>query len=158
MSLTSLVLFLHITTMFAAVAVGYGVTTFVRVAYMTGQVSALKGVGMAASRLTPFIPVLFISGGVLGLLTAIIGPYSQNLLAPWLVIAYVLFIIAMVVGARINEPWGKRLGMALRSVPDGPIPPEIDAFFKDQRMNWITAFDYVIVVVLIFDMVVKPFS
>jgi hypothetical protein len=156
MSLTSLVLFLHITTMFTAVAVGYGVTTFIRLAYMTGQVTALKGVGMSATRLTPLIPVLFISGGVFGLLTAIIGGY--NLLAPWLIIAYVLFVIAMFIGARINEPWGKRLGMALRTTPDGPISPEIDAFFKDQRMNWITAIDYLVVVVIIFDMVVKPFS
>jgi hypothetical protein len=158
MSLFMLVLFLHITTMFAAVGVGYGITTFVRLAYMTGQVTALKGVGMAAARLTPLIPVLFISGGLFGLLAAIVGPYSKNLLAPWLVIAYVLFVIAMLIGARVNAPEGKRLGMALRSVPDGPIPPEIDAFFTDQRMNAITVLDYVVLVLLIFDMVVKPFS
>ena len=153
-----LLLFLHITTMFAAVAVGYGITTFVWIAYKTGQVTALKGVGMASARLSRFIPVLFISGGLFGLLAAITGPYSANLLAPWLVIAYLLFIVAMLIGARINEPWGKRLGMALRTVPDGPIPPEIDAFFTDRRMNWITVVDYLVVVVLIYDMVVKPFS
>ena len=45
--------------------------------------------------------MLFISGGLFGLLAAIVGPYSKNLLAPWLVIAYVLFIIAMVVGALV---------------------------------------------------------
>jgi hypothetical protein len=156
MSLTPLVLFLHITTMFAAITVGYGITLFMRLAFMTGQVTALKGVGMAASRLGPVIPILFFTGGGFGLLTAILGGY--DLLAPWLVIAYVLFAIAMIIGIRVNAPEAQRLGMALRTTPDGPIPAEIATYFTDPRTNWITAFDVLLPVLLIFDMVVKPFS
>lgn len=157
MNLFQLVLFLHITLMFTAIAVAYGGGLVMRMAYRTGQVAALRGVGMSLARTAPFIPPLFISAGIFGILAAITGPYGSNLLAPWLVIAYVLFVIAMTLGIAITGPEGRKLGGMLMKTPDGPIPAEIREMF-DGRALWITIFDYVIVAVLIFDMVVKPFS
>lgn len=154
--LTPLLIFAHITAMFLAIMVAFGSALVMRVAYMTGQVAAVRGVGMASARLGPLIPVLFIVGGLLGLFTAI--SFGQDLLAPWLVIAYVLFAVAMVIGIVENAPWARRLGALLAQTPDGPLTPEIRAMFTDTRVVVLTVVDYLVVVAIIFDMVVKPFS
>lgn len=156
MNLTPVLIFLHITVMFAAITVGFGGGLVMRVAYMTGQVAAVRGVGMALARLSRWIPILFISGGTLGLLAAI--SFGQNLLAPWLVIAYVLFATAMVIGVVENAPWGRKLGALLATTPDGPLTPEVRAMFTETRVVALTVVDYLIVVAILFDMVVKPFS
>lgn len=154
--LTPLLIFAHITVMFAAVMVAFGSGLVMRVAYMTGQVAAVRGVGMAAARLGVWIPILFVIGGLLGLLTAI--SFGQDLLAPWLVIAYVLWTLAMLIGIVENRPWGEKIGRLLMQTPDGPLTPEISAMFTDTRVVALTIVDYVIVIAVIFDMVVKPFS
>lgn len=154
--LTPLLLFLHITVMFVAIMVAYGSGLVLRVAYMTGQVAAIRGAGAAAARLGPFIPILFISGGLLGLLTAI--SFGQDLTAPWLVIAYTLFIVAMGIGIVENRPWGEHLGALLAQTPDGPVTPEVRAMFTSTRVVGVTIIEYAIVIGIIFDMVVKPFS
>ena len=155
--LTPLLLFIHITVMFTAITVGFGGGFVMRVAYMTGQVAAVRGVGMALARTASWIPILFITGGVFGLLTAITwGIYP--LTAPWLIIAYVLFALAMAIGILENAPWGKRMGALLAHTPDGPLTPEIKAMFTDTRVVVLTIVDYLIVALIIFDMVVKPFS
>ncbi len=155
--LTLLLLFVHITVMFVAVMVGFGGPLVMRMAYMTGQVAAVRGAGMAFARLAPFIPILFVVGGVFGLLTAISWGLFP-LTSPWLIIAYVLFAAAMVIGVVENAPWGKHLGALLAQTPDGPITPEIAAMFTDTRVVVMTVVDYAIVALIIFDMVVKPFS
>ena len=154
--LTSLLLFLHISVMFAAVTVAYGTGLLARLAYMTGQVAAVRGVGMAAARYGPAIPILFVTGGLLGLATAL--SFGFNLLAPWLVLAYVGWAIAMVLGFTENRTWGLRLGQLLATTPDGPLTPEVAAMFTDRRVVVVTIIDYVVVLAIIFDMVVKPFS
>jgi hypothetical protein len=154
--LTPLLLFVHITVMFAAVMAAFGSGLVMRVAYMTGQVAAIRGVGMASARLGPLIPILFIIGGLFGLFTAI--SFGVDLLSPWLIIAYVLWALAMVIGVVENAPWGRRMGALLARTPDGPLTPEIVTMFTDTRVVALTVIDYLIVVVLIFDMVVKPFS
>jgi hypothetical protein len=155
--LTLLLLFLHITVMFVAVMVAFGSGLVMRVAYMTGQVAAIRGVGMAAARLGVWIPILFVVGGLLGLFTAISWDVFP-LTAPWLVIAYVLWAAAMLIGIVENRPWGQRMGKLLAQTPDGPITPEIAAMFTDSRVVALTLVDYLIVILLIFDMVVKPLS
>lgn len=156
MNITPLLIFLHITVMFAAITVGFGGGLVMRMAYMTGQVAAVRGVGMALARLARWIPILFVSGGLLGLLAGI--SFGQNLLAPWLIIAYLLFAAAMAIGIVENAPWGRKIGALLATTPDGPLTPEVRAMFTDQRVVTLTIVDYVIVVALLFDMVVKPFS
>ena len=155
--LTPLLLWIHITVMFAAITVGYGGGLVMRMAYMTGQVAAVRGVGMALGRLARWIPILFLTGGLFGLLTAISWGLFP-LTAPWLVIAYVLFAIAMAIGILENAPWGRRMGALLATTPDGPLTPEIRAMFTDTRTVVLTVVDYLIVALIVFDMVVKPFS
>ena len=156
MSLGTLTLWLHITVMFAAITVSYGPGLLADLAYRSGRVEAVRGVALAGHRLGPIIPVLYVTGGIFGLLTAI--NFGFNLLAPWLVIAYVLFAIAMVTGIAFNSKFGPRVLAATADVPNGPLPPAVSALFTDPRYRYVLVLDYVVLVALLFDMVVKPFS
>jgi hypothetical protein len=85
MSLTPILLFVHISLMFGAVMISLGPALVMRIAERSGQVALVRGVALESKAIGPAIPILFISGGIFGLLTAITVGY--NLLAPWLVIA-----------------------------------------------------------------------
>ena len=156
MSLGTLTLWLHITSMFTAITISYGPNLLAELAYRSGRVETLRGVAMASGRLGPFIPVAYVTGGIFGLLTAI--NFGFNLLAPWLVIAYLLFAFAMVSGIGFNAKFGPRVLAATADVPNGPLPPAASALFTDSTYRILTTLDYVVLVAFLFDMVVKPFS
>lgn len=156
MSLGTLTLWLHITLMVSAITISYGPALLTELAYRSGRVEAVRGVALASQRLGPLIPVLYVTGGIFGLLTAI--NFGFNLLAPWLVIAYLLFAIAMITGFAFNRNFGPRVVQATTGVPDGPLSPAITALFADPTYRLVTTIDYVVVIALLFDMVVKPFS
>jgi hypothetical protein len=156
MPLAYLLLFLHISIIFTAMTVAYGPLIVLRVVYSTRQVSPIRTVLPVVARIGPLLPALFILGGLFGLFTAI--AFGYNLLAPWLVIAYVLFAIMMLIGVTENRTWPMRLATTLETTPDGPVTAEIVALFTNSRTLAFTAVDLAVVFVLIFDMVVKPFS
>jgi len=150
-------LFLHIAVIFTAITVGYGVTLLLRVAYMSGQVGIMRGVGYAAGKVGPAVPVLFIVGGIFGLLTALSS--GVDLLAPWLLIAYVLFVVAMLIGLFENAATGRKLGPLLMAADVAqPIPPAVRELFDSPRARYLLYLDILIPFVIVFDMVVKPFS
>ncbi len=108
------------------------------------------------SRLGPVIFVMYMLGGIFGGLTAI--AFGFNLLAPWLVIAYVAFAIAVLLGVTENRTWPLRLAEAVQRTPDGPISPEIRHLFMNRTTLTVLAIDIAWLFVIVFDMVVKPFS
>ena len=148
--------FLDIATMFTAVAISYGPLAVVRLAARTDRTETVRGVVAAGKPLGVAIPVLYVVGGLLGLAAAIVS--SVNLLAPWLVIAYVLWLVAMVIGARLTAPWLARVGEAAVAAPDGPIGGSLQGLLADPRFRAINVIDVVIVTTIVFDMVVKPFG
>ena len=156
MSLGLLLLFGHITAMVSAVTIAYGPGLLLELATRTGQPGLIRGVVLATKPVEPFIPVLFVTGGVLGLATAL--NFGTNLLAPWLVIAYALWLVAMVTGAGIHAPYHRRLEKLFSTAPEGSMSPELVAAIADPRERLAATLDYVIVVSILFDMVVKPFS
>ena len=157
MDLSHLWLFLHIAVIFTAITVGYGVTLMLRIGYMSGQVAILRGIGYAAGRVGPVVPVLFIAGGIFGLLTAI--STGTDLFTPWLVIAYVLFIAAMLIGIFENAAAGRKLGPLLMAADvTQPMPPAVRELFDSPRARYLLVLDVLIPFVIVFDMVVKPFS
>jgi hypothetical protein len=150
-------LFLHIAVIFTAITVGYGASLMLHIAYMSGQVGIMRGVGFAAGKLGPAIPILFISGGIFGLLTALAT--GTDLLAPWLIIAYVFFVIAMLIGIFENAAMGRKLGPLLMAADvTQPIPAAVRELFESPRARYLFWIDMVVPFVLVFDMVVKPFS
>jgi hypothetical protein len=156
MSLGTLTLWLHITVMFAAITISFGPAFLVELAYRSGRVGTLRGAAAAAQPFGPVIPILYVLGGLLGLVTAI--NFGYNLLAPWLVIAYILFASAMITGVTYNRTLGPRIVAATADVPDGPLPAPVKAIFSDPRYRFVATLDIVVVIAILFDMVVKPFS
>ena len=141
--MTLILLFLHIAVMFLAIAVHTGSQLFAWIALRWGPPGSLLGVVQVYGRLGTVVPVLFIVGGLLGLATTIAFGYS--LLAPWLVIAYVGFVVAAAYASRVSAPTINGLGG--------------DAAAIDMnRVQLVIAGDAAIVAILIADMVFKPFS
>ena len=103
-----------------------------------------------------FVKRLAIGAGAVGLVAAI--GFGYDLLAPWLVIAYVLFAAAMLTGLFGDRVFTLRLAALLATTPDGPVTPELEALFASTSHRAVTAFNYAWIPVLVFDMVVKPFS
>lgn len=88
--------------MFMAVAVALGPELLLRGIGRSGDVRTIRTGYSLTDRLGKAIPVLFTIGLVFGLLTA----WTQGLdfFAPWLLIAYALFILATILGARVTAP------------------------------------------------------
>ncbi len=151
-----LLVFGHIVLVFSAVSASYGPLLLLALAIRSGKVETVRGVTAAAGPLTKTIPILYVAGGFLGLCAAI--NIGFNLLAPWLLIAYVLFAFLTIIGAAFVGPWAERIGALAASAPDGQFTPKLIAVIDDSRIRSIRVLDFALVVALVFDMVVKPFS
>ena len=156
MPMPHLLLFLHITSFFIAVTISYGPLLLLRLAYRTDEVANIRGLALVHSRLGPVTFVMYMLGGIFGGLTAI--AFGFDLLAPWLVIAYVAFAAAVLLGVTENRTWPLRLAEVVQRTPDGPITPEIRQLFMNRTTLAVLAFDVAWLFVIVFDMVVKPFS
>ena len=156
MPMPHLLLFLHITFFIAAITISYGPLVLLRLAYQTGEVGNIRGLAIVHSRLGPLTFVMYMLGGIFGGLTAL--AFGFDLLAPWLVIAYVLFAIAIITGVTENRTWPLRLADAVKRTPDGPLTPEIRDLFMNRTTVSVLVIDIAWVPVMIFDMVIKPFS
>ncbi|HSC27792.1 MAG TPA: hypothetical protein VLD67_10990 [Vicinamibacterales bacterium] len=148
--------FLHVATMFTAVAMAIGVPTLLRSIGKSGDVPAIRG---SFERARPFlnaIPPLFTIGAAFGVVAIFANGF--NPFAPFLLIAYALFILATVVGIVITNPWYKAVTKLAAESPDEAPSTELSAALHDRRMEWADWFDRAIILAFIFDMVVKPFS
>ena len=148
--------FLHIGFMFMAVAVALGPELLLRGIGRSGNVAAIRTGYALADRLGKAIPILFTIGLVFGLLTA--WTQGLNFFAPWLLIAYVLFIVATVLGARFTAPHVARVAELAAQSPDDSPSPELAAALGDRRSDVLFVLDVIIIVAFIFIMVVKPFA
>ena len=146
---TAVLIFLHILTMFAVVTLHSGPQVLI-VAARRSQPAAIPGIARAYARSGRLVPPLGIIGGLLGLAAAFVGGY--DLFAPWLLIAYLLFLAIIVYGARVSVPFVSSLG---DTVQDGR---KIDADILGSRLPRIFAIDAGIYALVIADMVLKPLS
>jgi hypothetical protein len=149
--------FLHISTMIAAVTLALGPSyVFDRVA-ATGDVVATRVFLTRMAIFDRLIPGFFVTGAVLGLLAA--ATIGFDLLAPWLVVAYVLFIGVMGMHATFGNRWRAALGRAAAAVPAGtatsPDLATIASATTGKVVYWTTV---IVTVVIVYDMVAKPFS
>lgn len=146
--------FLHVLTMFAAVAMGYGSLLLVRIAARSDDVAALRGVVAAVQQLNPVIGRTFAVGVLLGIVAIFTNGF--NPLAPWLLIAYVLVAAGIVSANVVIDPLLKRLSDATRAPQDDL--ERARATLSDSRTRVLLALDTLIVVAIIADMILKPFS
>lgn len=156
MSPVTIFKFLHITSMIGAVALSFGPAVLLRLAARGGKVRSIQGVAETAVGLSRFIGPVFIIGLIFGLTTAFLGGF--NFLAPWLLIAYVLFVCGVIVGAGGEGPYTKRVAVAAAADPGETPGPELAALLASPRANQLFWLFTLLIVALVFDMVTKPFS
>lgn len=148
--------FLHIATMFFAVAIAVSTEVVIRRVAGTRDPRTIR---IVAARLKPLAnvgTVVILAGVAFGVLAALSA--QIDLLAPWLISAYVAFAAAMVVGITITDPWLARLERAATASPDDSPSPELIEVIEDRRALFGTGALMVLVATLVFIMVVKPFG
>lgn len=148
--------FLHIATMFTAVAASLGPSFVLQRVTRLADVPTIRSTFALAAPIYRAIPILFGLGALLGLVTAF--SEGRNLLEPFLLIAYVMFAAATFVGIRFNTPWYQRVVKASAESPDAARSAELTAALNDPNMRWVDWFDRLIIVAFLVDMVFKPFS
>jgi uncharacterized membrane protein len=151
-----LLTFLHVATMFLAVALSLGPAILLRAVARGRDARSIQAFAEPIAGLGRYIGPLFILGGALGLSVAIVGGF--NLLAPWLIIAYVLYVIGTGVGALGEGKWTQDVAKAAAANPERAAGPELVAVLTSTRGVTVFVTFSGIIALLVFDMVVKPFS
>ncbi len=154
--MAQLFVFLHILSMFTAVAASFGPAYLTHRAVATRHVPTIRGVFSMVKPIGPLIPVFFVSGFVFALLAIFTGGF--NPFRPWLLIAYVLFAIGMFTGARIHAPWAQAVGTSAEASPDAAPSAELNQALDSPQETFAYWLDYAVVIAIVFDMVVKPFG
>jgi len=148
--------FLHIATMFTAVAMSLGPSYVLQRVSRHATVPTIRSTFALAAPAFKAIPILFIAGAILGIVTAL--SQGKSLTEPFLLIAYVMFVLATFVGIRFNTPWFQRVVKASAESPDAAPSTELTAALNDPNTRWVDWFDRLIIVAFLVDMVFKPFS
>jgi hypothetical protein len=148
--------FLHIGIMFAAVAISLGPELLLRRLGRSGDVRAIRTGYSIADRIGRAIPPLYFVGMIFGLLTAWAG--GMNFLAPWLLIAYGLFVVATILGAAAIGPHISRVAALAAESPDDAPSRELTTALADPRVGTLVVVEAIVILAFVFDMVLKPFS
>jgi xanthosine utilization system XapX-like protein len=147
--------FLHISIMFAAVALAVGGEMFLSRAAATRNVLMIRGTFGTAAGVMRWVAPLFGLGALVGVIAALVGAFDP--FAPWLITAYVLFVVASLIGSQVGG-WAQRVGIAAAASPTEAPSPELAAALDDQRARVMRYLNLLIVAVFIFLMVFKPGS
>lgn len=149
--------FLHVLTMFIAVAMGYGPAVLIAMASRNGDVLALRGITRTYNKLGErVIGPTFGLGIIFGV--AAIFFHGFDPLLGWLVIAYVLVVLALMITFAFTNPWLARVQAAAEVSPDDRMSPELTKLVRTPRNQLLLALDALIIVALIADMVLKPLN
>ena len=147
--------FLHILSMFAAVAATVLPEVVLHLVANTRDARAIGTFGLVTQRIGKVTPVLFISGAAFGLLAAWSG--SLDFFKPWLIGAYVLFVAATVIGIAFTDPWAARVtALAEKSGDTEGSSRDLEAAITDGRAKFWSAVLMLILVTMLFLMVFKP--
>ncbi len=125
--------FLHLIFLFAAVAVATGTEIIMQRVVRSGDVRVIRTIFSMAKPLGIAVPVLFSIGGIFGIIAAI--EIGFGLADPWLIISYVLFAIAMVVGGAVQGPWSEKVAKAAQVSPDDSPSPELQRLLRGKKPN-----------------------
>ena len=148
--------FLHVLTMFAAVAMAYGPAVLMTMASRRGDVRSLRGIASTYQRLGPVIGIAFMLGIVLGVVAIFVHGFDP--LQGWLVIAYILIAASLFMTFAFTNPWLRKVDAAAAASPDDQMSPELSALVNSPRNQALLVLDALIIVALIADMVLKPLN
>ncbi len=145
---------LHILSMFASVTLLFVPDIVLWRASAAGDVATIRRIGpLTKGALNVGITMFFVGVGF-GLLTVWQGGF--DFFSPWLITAYVLVAILIVLGAAIESPHLERIGAAAERSGGEP-SAELRALLRSpiRYVSWVSVALYAAV---IYVMVSKPFS
>lgn len=150
----SLFQFLHVLTMFGAVAAALISEVVLHYVGRTADLPGIRSFLNVVQVVARFIPVLFVVGAIFGFITAITG--GIDLTRPWLLASYVVFVVAMATGATVGARWARGIGDAAFAAQGTERTREVDAAVRDRAGTVSSAILLSSIVVIVFLMVVKP--
>ena len=148
--------YLHIVTMFFAVALAVSGELVLRRVATTLDPHAIRTTVERVQPLGTVASGLLALGIVFGVIAALTG--QLNLFAPWLLLSYAAVAGAMVIAVRVTDPWVVRLGRAAAASAFDTRSEELRAVVEDRRAWWGTVALMALIALIVFMMVVKPFS
>jgi hypothetical protein len=149
---------LHILSMFAVVTIEIGAEFLFAFAITRRDVHGLASIHriLAQARLGPISIVVFVVGLVFGLLTALTG--GLDLLAGWLIAAYVLVAAILIGGGilwpRAFLPLGAKAAEA--AAGERPVEDVVRDMAASRAVGWFLLMATLFVLIIL-DMVLKPF-
>jgi hypothetical protein len=148
--------YLHIVSMFFAVALAVSTELVVRRIATTGDAATIRTVVPRVRPLANLSTGFFLAGVAFGIIAALTG--QMNLLAPWLLLSYAAFVGATAIGMLVTDPWAARLEAAAVASADGGSSGALQTVIADPVARAGTWALMLLVAVLVFLMVVKPFA
>jgi uncharacterized membrane protein len=145
--------FLHVLSMFGAVTLLVGTTIYVNLVFRRRDPATIAAIGPIASRVALGGIILAILGVVFGLLAAMTGSFDMT--AGWLLFAYAIVVILFVLGSYEGRLMNRVGEVAARS--EGTASTELAQALDDWRLPAIAVVSIVLYVLVIFDMIAKPF-
>ncbi|HSK93168.1 MAG TPA: hypothetical protein VLA76_03820 [Candidatus Angelobacter sp.] len=146
--------YLHVVTMFFAVALAISGELVVRRVASSRDVTAIRTAVERTKPLSgPLASGLFLAGLAFGIIAALAG--QIDLLRPWLLLSYLAFAAAFAIGLTITDPWVERLERASLAADLGE-GESLDAVIDDPRARIGTWALMALIAILVFLMVVKP--
>ncbi len=145
-----LLLYLHILLMFTAVSIAAGSSILVLIA--AGRRERALVAALTALPLDRIVPPLYIVGGLVGLGTGL--AFGYDLLAPWMVIAYVIFALMTALGILYSGPLLGRVHAI--ATDEGAESQAFTDVLRRFRIDAVLSLGGIALIVA--DMVFKPFS
>jgi sulfite exporter TauE/SafE len=148
--------FLHVVTMFAAVGLSVGTEVLLQRLAQTEDVPTIRNAFALAKPIGRAAPFVFLVGLIFGLIAAAAGQF--NFFAPWLIVSYVIFAIAMGLGGAIIGPWQQRVGRAAAMNSGAAPSAELKQLLHNKRAEYAMWINFAAIVLIVFVMVLKPFG
>lgn len=148
--------YLHVVAMFFAIALAVSTELVVRRVAASADARAITTTVSRVRPLANLSTLFFLAGIAFGFVAALSG--QMNLLAPWLILSYVAVAGAFLIGMLVTDPWVGRLHTAASTSPDGEASAELQAVIAEPLARSGTWALMVLVAILVFLMVVKPFA
>lgn len=148
--------YLHVVSMFFAVALAVSTELVVRRVATSHDVGAIRTVVSRAKPLANASTVLFMAGAAFGVVAALTG--QINPFASWLLLAYAAFAAAVLTGVFVTDPWVGRLEKAAAESPVEAASAGLRSVVDDPLARYGTWALMALVAILVFIMVVKPLA
>lgn len=146
--------FLHVLTMFFAIAISGGIELFLLRIAGTRDAHTIRTVFELHQKLVRYIPIAFMVGLAFGVTAIFVHGY--NPFAAWLLLAYPLFVAGILTGALGVGPWAERV-IAAASSGDGA-SEQLDAAVQSARGRNAMILFWLVTAAIVFVMVMKPLA